>query len=187
MTDAYEGNGEYGNFGEDDEYNNGSGGGNGGGGGNTGKQQRKVPSGIVTGGAGNVNTVGGASVAPSVVVAGTHNGDGSTGVLGVGGGEGNHLNEKAHEYIRDCLNEKARMERKYPISERLLDNGMIMLNSLLCSLSSYLFFILISKKLKRSKQLEGYHRKNRNMLTYTVRNQYESLRKFWYRLENIRK
>lgn len=116
MTDAYDGNGEYGNFGEDDEYNNGSGGN--GGGGAASKQQRKAASVMVGGG---VNVIGASVVSPTA--AGTHNGDSNVTALGVVGTDGNHLNEKAHEYIRDCLNEKARMERKYPIAERLLDTG----------------------------------------------------------------
>ncbi|XP_061394388.1 KH domain-containing, RNA-binding, signal transduction-associated protein 2 [Musca vetustissima] len=33
----------------------------------------------------------------------------------------NYLNEKANEYVRDCLNEKSRMDRKFPIAEKLLD------------------------------------------------------------------
>ncbi|XP_073846200.1 quaking related 54B [Musca autumnalis] len=65
---------------------------------------------------------------------GPHNGDNSH----VGGGGGvneqhlvsssmggpidtNYLNEKANEYVRDCLNEKSRMDRKFPIAEKLLD------------------------------------------------------------------
>ncbi|XP_013098022.1 KH domain-containing, RNA-binding, signal transduction-associated protein 2 isoform X2 [Stomoxys calcitrans] len=33
----------------------------------------------------------------------------------------NYLNEKANEYVRECLNEKSRMDRKFPIAEKLLD------------------------------------------------------------------
>lgn len=40
------------------------------------------------------------------------------------GADAAQLNEKANEYIRDCLTEKNRMERKFPIAEKLLDSGM---------------------------------------------------------------
>ncbi|XP_030375618.1 KH domain-containing, RNA-binding, signal transduction-associated protein 2 [Scaptodrosophila lebanonensis] len=45
---------------------------------------------------------------------GTANGDSST-------HDHVQLNEKANEYIRDCMAEKNRMDRKYPISEKLLE------------------------------------------------------------------
>lgn len=35
--------------------------------------------------------------------------------------DSSHLNEKATEYIRDCISEKSRMDKKYPIAERLLE------------------------------------------------------------------
>ena len=37
--------------------------------------------------------------------------------------DSSHLNEKATEYIRECMAEKSRLEKKYPIAERLLDSG----------------------------------------------------------------
>lgn len=70
---------------------------------------------------------------------GPHNGDnshggggGGVGDHGVGGGpiDTNYLNEKANEYVRDCLNEKSRMDRKFPIAEKLLDAGMLIFLSL---------------------------------------------------------
>ena len=65
------------------------------------------------------------------VGAGNHNGDMTNhahthdihGSSGAGGGDAAQLNEKANEYVRDCLTEKSRMERKYPIAEKLLDSG----------------------------------------------------------------
>lgn len=33
------------------------------------------------------------------------------------------LNQKATDYIRDCLAEKARLEKEFPIAGRLLSNG----------------------------------------------------------------
>ncbi|XP_065368504.1 KH domain-containing, RNA-binding, signal transduction-associated protein 2 isoform X1 [Calliphora vicina] len=89
MANAYEGNGEYSNYADDEsEY---------------GKQRK-------------------------MAATGPHNGDNNHGELHHHGtntnmtpGENNYLNEKANDYIRDCLNEKSRMDRKFPISEKLLD------------------------------------------------------------------
>lgn len=65
-----------------------------------------------------------------MTVTGPHNGDNNHGDLHHHGtntnmntGENNYLNEKANDYIRDCLNEKSRMDRKFPIAEKLLDSG----------------------------------------------------------------
>lgn len=63
---------------------------------------------------------------------GPHNGDNNHGDLHHHGpntnmnpAENNYLNEKANDYIRDCLNEKSRMDRKFPIAEKLLDAGKL--------------------------------------------------------------
>lgn len=95
MANAYEGNGEYTNYADDEnEY---------------GKQRK-------------------------MAATGPHNGDNNHGELHHHGtntnmtpGENNYLNEKANDYIRDCLNEKSRMDRKFPISEKLLDTGKLIL------------------------------------------------------------
>ncbi|XP_064542640.1 KH domain-containing, RNA-binding, signal transduction-associated protein 2 isoform X2 [Drosophila montana] len=96
MTEKYDGNGDYSSYNEEDsnEYVGGGGGGGGG-----GKPRKSVSSG------------------------GAHNGD--SGVHDHHGGpEGSanvQLNEKASEYIRDCMAEKNRMDRKFPIAEKLLE------------------------------------------------------------------
>ncbi|XP_067628343.1 KH domain-containing, RNA-binding, signal transduction-associated protein 2 isoform X2 [Eurosta solidaginis] len=92
MTDVYDGNGDYAAYNDDDDY---------------GKRKGVDP----------------------------HNGDnsnndlhhhvgGMVGGVGMGmvtGGDGGQLNDKANEYIRDCMAEKNRMDRKFPIAEKLLD------------------------------------------------------------------
>lgn len=55
---------------------------------------------------------------PLSAAGGTHNGGDM-----MSPSDCNHLNEKANEYVRDCANEKSRMDRKFPIAEKLLDNG----------------------------------------------------------------
>lgn len=113
MTDVYDGNGDYAAYNDDDDYS----------------KQRKVGcvpgvdphngdssnhdlhhhvGGVVVGGgvAGGMGMVGGVG-----------------GVGGVMGGDGGQLNDKANEYIRDCMAEKNRMDRKFPIAEKLLDCG----------------------------------------------------------------
>ncbi|XP_037948330.1 KH domain-containing, RNA-binding, signal transduction-associated protein 3-like [Teleopsis dalmanni] len=88
MTDAFDGNGDYSPYNDDDnEYS----------------KQRK--SGVGS------NTV-------------PHNGDNTNHVSSGGpgaSGDSGQLNEKANEYIRDCLSEKNRMDRKFPIAEKLLE------------------------------------------------------------------
>ncbi|ALC41078.1 qkr54B [Drosophila busckii] len=98
MSDKYEGNGDYSAYNEDDNNDY-----NGGGGGGVSKPRKNAG----VGGGGNA-----------------HNGD--NGVHdhhgGPEGGGGNMpLNEKANEYIRDCMAEKHRMDRKFPIAEKLLE------------------------------------------------------------------
>ncbi|KAI9577704.1 KH domain-containing, RNA-binding, signal transduction-associated protein 2 [Glossina fuscipes] len=94
MTDNYDDNGDYPNYTEDDDY---------------GKQRK---TGVGPGGS-NSQLVS------------SHNGDNSANHglnVNMATSDNNHLNEKANEYIRDCLSEKARMERKFPIAEKLLDS-----------------------------------------------------------------
>lgn len=103
MTEKYDGNGDYSSYNEEDSNEYGGGGGSGGG----GKPRKSVGSG------------------------GAHNGD--SGVHDHHGGpEGSanvQLNEKASEYIRDCMAEKNRMDRKFPIAEKLLEGGKRQSNS----------------------------------------------------------
>uniref|UniRef100_A0A1B0FFI7 Uncharacterized protein n=1 Tax=Glossina morsitans morsitans TaxID=37546 RepID=A0A1B0FFI7_GLOMM len=94
MTDNYDDNGDYPNYTEDDDY---------------GKQRK---TGVGPGG-------------PNSQLVSSHNGDNSANHglnVNMATSDNNHLNEKANEYIRDCLSEKARMERKFPIAEKLLDS-----------------------------------------------------------------
>ncbi|XP_055379333.1 KH domain-containing, RNA-binding, signal transduction-associated protein 3 isoform X2 [Condylostylus longicornis] len=35
--------------------------------------------------------------------------------------DGSHINEKANEYLKDCILEKSKLDKKFPICERLLD------------------------------------------------------------------
>ncbi|XP_055857148.1 KH domain-containing, RNA-binding, signal transduction-associated protein 2 isoform X1 [Episyrphus balteatus] len=87
MTEAYDGNGDYSSYNDDEsDYKRKGGGGNAGGGG-------PHPS---------------------------HNGDNSN--HDHHPGDGPQLNDKANEYIRDCLTEKNRMDKKYPIAEKLLES-----------------------------------------------------------------
>lgn len=90
MANAYDGNGEYSNYVEEEnEY---------------GKQRK-------------------------MVATGPHNGDNSHGEhhhgSNINSGENSYLNEKANDYMRDCLSEKTRMDRKFPIAEKLLDTGKL--------------------------------------------------------------
>ncbi|XP_034103980.1 KH domain-containing, RNA-binding, signal transduction-associated protein 2 [Drosophila nasuta] len=93
MTEKYDGNGDYSAYNEEDSNEYGGGGG----------KARKS--------AGN----GGGG--------GPHNGDaGAHDLHGVPeGGASVQLNEKANEYIRDCMAEKNRMDRKFPIAEKLME------------------------------------------------------------------
>ncbi|KAI8040072.1 hypothetical protein M5D96_007500 [Drosophila gunungcola] len=55
---------------------------------------------------------------------GAHNGDSSAHDHGHHGGDPGgsiQINEKANEYIRDCMVERNRMDRKFPIAEKLLE------------------------------------------------------------------
>ncbi|XP_017961599.1 KH domain-containing, RNA-binding, signal transduction-associated protein 2-like [Drosophila navojoa] len=98
MTEKYDSNGDYSAYNEDDsnEYVGGGGGG----------KPRK-----------SIGSSGG----------GAHNGDSNVHDhrdRDHGGPEGSgnvQLNEKASEYIRDCMAEKNRMDRKFPIAEKLLE------------------------------------------------------------------
>ncbi|KAL7735763.1 hypothetical protein ACLKA6_020012 [Drosophila palustris] len=66
---------------------------------------------------------GGGKPRKSVGIVGAHNGDAGAHDHH-GGPEGSanvQLNEKANEYIRDCMAEKNRMDRKFPIAEKLLE------------------------------------------------------------------
>ncbi|KAH8374127.1 hypothetical protein KR200_010205 [Drosophila serrata] len=91
MTEKYDGNGDFSAFNDDDNE--------------FGGKQRK-PS------------------ASSVAPGGAHNGDSSAhdhGHHGTDSGGSVQINEKANEYIRDCMAERNRMDRKFPIAEKLLD------------------------------------------------------------------
>ncbi|XP_054737223.1 KH domain-containing, RNA-binding, signal transduction-associated protein 3 isoform X2 [Anastrepha obliqua] len=107
MTDVYDGNGDYAAYNEDDDY---------------GKQRK---GGCVTG----VDPHNGDSsnhdlhhhVGGVVVGGGGVGVGGGMGMVGGGGGDVGQLNDKANEYIRDCMAEKNRMDRKFPIAEKLLD------------------------------------------------------------------
>jgi len=93
MTEKYEGNGDFSAFNDDDN--------------DFGGKPRKP---------------GGSIGAPG----GAHNGDASAHDHGHHGGDpgGNvQINEKANEYIRDCMAERNRMDRKFPIAEKLLEGG----------------------------------------------------------------
>ena len=109
MTDVYDGNGDYATYNDDDDYS----------------KQRK--SGCVPG----VDPHNGDSSNHDLHhhVGGVVGSGGGGGVVGGGmgmmggGGEGGQLNDKANEYIRDCMAEKNRMDRKFPIAEKLMDCG----------------------------------------------------------------
>ncbi|XP_002074901.3 KH domain-containing, RNA-binding, signal transduction-associated protein 2 [Drosophila willistoni] len=63
---------------------------------------------------------------PRKGTSGPHNGDSSGhdhhGVSGGGADASNaQINEKANEYIRDCMAERNRMDRKFPIAEKLIE------------------------------------------------------------------
>lgn len=69
------------------------------------------------------NEYGGAGKPRKSVSAGSaHNGD-SDHHSAADGSANVQLNEKASEYIRDCVAEKTRMDRKFPIAEKLLEGG----------------------------------------------------------------
>ncbi|XP_018785932.1 PREDICTED: KH domain-containing, RNA-binding, signal transduction-associated protein 2 [Bactrocera latifrons] len=107
MTDVYDGNGDYATYNDDDDY---------------GKQRK---GGCVPG----VDPHNGDSSNHDLHhhVGGVVGSGGGGGVVGGGmgmmggGGEGGQLNDKANEYIRDCMAEKNRMDRKFPIAEKLMD------------------------------------------------------------------
>ena len=74
-----------------------------------------------------------------MATSGPHNGDNSHSDLhhhnpntNMNPAENNYLNEKANDYIRDCLNEKSRMDRKFPIAEKLLDAGKLVSDLVIC-------------------------------------------------------
>ncbi|XP_034651562.1 KH domain-containing, RNA-binding, signal transduction-associated protein 2 isoform X3 [Drosophila subobscura] len=94
MTEKYDGNGDFSPYNDDEnEY--------------SGKPRKTAGSG------------GGPGSGP-----GAHNGDSSVHDHSHHGGDGNgsvQINEKANEYIRDCMAERNRMDRKFPIGEKLLD------------------------------------------------------------------
>lgn len=70
----------------------------------------------------DINEYGGGKSRKPVNSGCGHNGDSDHGGT-EGGGSGNvQLNEKANEYIRDCMAEKNRMDRKFPIAEKLLES-----------------------------------------------------------------
>ncbi|EDW01377.1 GH21401 [Drosophila grimshawi] len=93
MSEKYDGNGDYSTYNEDEANEYG------------GKTRGK-----------SVGNSGGS---------GAHNGDSGIHDHHHGGAEGSgnnvQLNEKASEYIRDCMAEKNRMDRKFPIAEKLLE------------------------------------------------------------------
>lgn len=105
MTDVYDGNGDYAAYNDDDDYGS--------------KQGRK--GGCVPG----VDPHNGDSSNHDLHhhVGGGTGVSGGMGMMGGGGGEGGQLNDKANEYIRDCMAEKNRMDRKFPIAEKLMDCG----------------------------------------------------------------
>lgn len=91
MTEKYDGNGDFSAFNDDDN--------------DFGGKPRKS---------------GGSIGAPG----GAHNGDSSAHDHGHHGGDPGgsvQINEKANEYIRDCMAERNRMDRKFPIAEKLLE------------------------------------------------------------------
>ncbi|KAH8290785.1 hypothetical protein KR054_005964 [Drosophila jambulina] len=91
MTEKYDGNGDFSAFNDDDNE--------------FGGKQRK-------------------STASSGAPGGAHNGDSSAhdhGHHGTDAGGSVQINEKANEYIRDCMAERNRMDRKFPIAEKLLE------------------------------------------------------------------
>lgn len=99
MANTYDGNGDYTNYAEDEsEYS----------------KQRKMAGMSATGPHNGDNSHGGVD---------PHHGVSSSIGAGGVGGDNNYLNEKANEYVRDCINEKSRMDRKFPIAEKLLDSG----------------------------------------------------------------
>ncbi|KAH8280424.1 hypothetical protein KR018_006984 [Drosophila ironensis] len=97
MTEKYDGNGDFSFNDDDNDFG--------------GKPRKSTGSGGVPGGA--------------------HNGDSSGHDHGHGHGHGGdsgnsvQINEKANEYIRDCMAERNRMDRKFPIAEKLLEGGKL--------------------------------------------------------------
>lgn len=116
MANTYDGNGDYTNYTEDEnEYG----------------KQRKM----------GVMSVTGPHNGDNTHVELHHHGPGTN----MSPGENNYLNEKANEYIRDCLNEKSRMDRKFPISEKLLDSGKCAFGSIKNGCNIDIFFLEIEK------------------------------------------
>lgn len=110
---------------------------------------------------------------------GPHNGDNSHSDLhhhnpntNINPAENNYLNEKTNDYIRDCLNEKSRMDRKFPIAEKLLDAGKLFADLIIClSFSKMEMFVYASfKKLKRFKQQVDFLRENKNTQIFIEKN-----------------
>lgn len=96
MTEKYDGNGDFSTFNDDDN--------------DFGGKPRK--------------SGGGSTGAPG----GAHNGDSSAHDHGHHAADSANtvqINEKANEYIRDCMAERNRMDRKFPIAEKLIEGGKI--------------------------------------------------------------
>lgn len=160
MTEKYDSNGDYSAYNEDEsnEYVGGGGGG----------KPRK-----------SIGSSGGA-----------HNGDSNVHDhrdRDHGGTEGSgnlQLNEKASEYIRDCMAEKNRMDRKFPIAEKLLEGGKCV--------SKFQFMWQIVKfsvlqRLKRCRQLDAFRRGNRSMQIYIGRSHCAYRSGFWCPYASIRR
>lgn len=98
MADSYDGNGDYSSYNEED---------------NDYSKQRKNAGG--GGGPHNGDNVNHDHH--------HHHGGGSAGGGPMGSHDGQQMNDKTNEYIRECLTEKSRMDKKFPIAEKLLDCG----------------------------------------------------------------